>query len=115
MYTLARSARVPKTHLFIPAFRPSTITRQLGSSTKFYKEDKNLLPKQHDPKDTRHEGQFSRTDNTFSVHYPEENELPRSAPVQVGTHGNSMRSICNLSITGPRCDPFQTHACSLFA
>lgn len=86
MFTLVRSARVPKTLLFTPAFKPSTITRQLGSSTKFYKEDKNLQPKQHDPKDTRHEGQFSRTDNTLSVHYPEENELPRSAPVQVGIH-----------------------------
>ena len=87
MFTLVRSAKVPKSLLFTSVFKPSTIIRQLGSSTKFYKEDKNLLPKQHDPKDTRHEGQFSRTDNTFSVHYPEENELPRSAPVQVSICG----------------------------
>ena len=82
------------------SFKPAQSLRSITTTTKFYKEDKHSLPTFVDPKDTKHEGQFSRTDNTVSIEYPEEHELPRSAPVQGRGSIHFKRTLASFSLEG---------------
>ncbi|TLD38968.1 gb [Venturia nashicola] len=47
-----------------------------------------------------HEGQFSRTDNTVEVKYPEEKDLPRSTPVQGRGGPHFKRTLASFSLDG---------------
>ena len=108
MLTLARSARVivaPTTSkaVVVSTFKPSNILRPITTSTKLYKEDKQSLPAHIDTKDTRHEGRFSRTDNTVSIEYPDEHDLPRSTPVQGRGAIHLKRTLASFSLEGRSC------------
>lgn len=86
-----------------PTLKPTIILRPITTSTKLYKEDKRSFPLHHDPKDTKHEGQFSRTDNKVSIEYPQEHELPRSAPVQGRGAIHFKRTLASFSLEGRSC------------
>ena len=45
-----------------------------------------------------HEGQYSRTDNTIRVEYPEEEDLPRQKPVQGRGGMHSKRTLASFSL-----------------
>lgn len=47
-----------------------------------------------------HEGQFSRTDKTIRVEYPEEEDLPSSAPVQGRGGHHFKRTLATFSLEG---------------
>ncbi|QDS69301.1 hypothetical protein FKW77_002736 [Venturia effusa] len=47
-----------------------------------------------------HEGQFSRTDNTVEVKYPDEKDLPRSTPVQGRGGPHFKRTLAAFSLDG---------------
>lgn len=47
-----------------------------------------------------HEGQFSRTDNTVEVKYPDEKDLPRSTPVQGRGGPHFKRTLASFSLDG---------------
>ncbi|KAE9966745.1 hypothetical protein BLS_006817 [Venturia inaequalis] len=47
-----------------------------------------------------HEGQFSRTDNTVEVKYPEEKDMPRSTPVQGRGGPHFKRTLASFSLDG---------------
>lgn len=105
--TLTRSAKAMtgRTTVFRPVvastYKPTKSIRPLTSSTKLYKEDKRSP--YVDPNDTTHEGQFSRTDNKVSIEYPEEHELPRSAPVQGRGAIHFKRTLPSFSLEGRSC------------
>lgn len=80
--------------------KPVNIVRPLTSSTKLYKEDKRSAQDVIESDDTTHEGSFSRTDNTVSIAYPEEHEMPRSAPVQGRGGLHFKRTLASFSLEG---------------
>lgn len=47
-----------------------------------------------------HEGQFSRTDNTVQIKYPEEKDLPPSTPVQGRGGPHLLRTLPTFSMEG---------------
>lgn len=47
-----------------------------------------------------HEGQYSRTDNRISVEYPEEEDLPRSLPVQGRGGPHLKKTLASFSLEG---------------
>lgn len=47
-----------------------------------------------------HEGQFSRTDKTIQIEYPEEGELPSSKPVQGRGGFHFKRTLASFSLEG---------------
>ena len=100
--TLIASATAPKT-LPLSCLKHINALRPLTTSTKLYKEDKQSWPSHLDPKDGKHEGQFSRTDNTVSIEYPEEHELPRSAPVQGRGAIHFKRTLAAFSLEDRSC------------
>lgn len=105
---LARSTKaitaVTTRPVLTATFKPTNTLRPITSSTKLYKEDKrSSLPSHVDPHDTTHEGQFSRTDNKVSIGYPEEHELPRSAPVQGRGAIHFKRTLSSFSLEGRSC------------
>ena len=79
--------------------KPTAIRRPITSTTKFYKEDQRS-PFANTNGDTSHEGQFSRTDNKVSIEYPEEADLPRSAPVQGRGSIHFKRTLASFSLEG---------------
>ena len=86
------------------AYKPIKTLRPIATSTKLYKEDKqSSLPSHYNPNDTTHEGQFSRTDNKVSIEYPQEHELPRSAPVQGRGAIHFKRTLSSFSLEGRSC------------
>ena len=72
--------------------KPIDIVRPITCSTKLYKEDKRT--------DSEHEGTFARTDKAVRVEYPEEHELPRSAPVQGRGGMHFKRTLASFSLEG---------------
>ena len=77
-------------------FKPITILRPLTCTTKLYKEDKRTgLEDEHE-----HEGIFARTDKAVRVQYPEEGDLPRSAPVQGRGGLHFKRTLASFSLEG---------------
>ena len=50
--------------------------------------------------DSSHEGQFSRTDNKVSIEYPEEDQMPRSAPVQGRGSIHFKRTLASFTLEG---------------
>ena len=84
-----RLTSVPKT------FKSINITRPITSTTKLYKEDKRS-----GTSDAEHEGTFARTDRDVRVHYPEEHDMPRSAPVQGRGGMHFKRTLAAFSLEG---------------
>ena len=71
------------------------------------KSDKSDLEDRHDEFSTagkrgafEHEGQFSRTDNTIKIEYPEEEKMPRSKPVQGRGGFHFKRTLASFSLEG---------------
>jgi D-arabinitol 2-dehydrogenase len=59
------------------------------------------LPLQRDQKkDEEHEGSFARTDSSVQVEYPEEGDLPSSAPVQGRGGLHFKRTLASFSLEG---------------
>lgn len=81
------------------SLKPIRITRPITSTAKLYKEDKNSGVTGADG-DTTHEGRFSRTDNMVSFAYPEEDDMPRSAPVQGRGGLHFKRTLPSFSLEG---------------
>jgi D-arabinitol 2-dehydrogenase len=85
-------------------------SRPFSSSTQLFEDDKNRSPSDqaiHDATTAgepgasgEHEGQFSRTDNTVVVKYPEEEDLPRSTPVQGRGGPHFKRTLASFSLDG---------------
>ncbi|KAL8822277.1 MAG: hypothetical protein Q9191_006985 [Dirinaria sp. TL-2023a] len=94
------TARCVRPTFVTSAFKPATILRPITSTTKLYKEDQSRLPPSVDLSDTSHEGQFSRTDNKVSIEYPDEDQLPRSAPVQGRGSIHFKRTLASFSLEG---------------
>lgn len=100
------------------AVRPPTFTaapiantlRTFTSSTSVLekKPDGSEIEDEHDrystagqPGETQHEGQFSRTDNTIRVEYPDdESHLPSSKPVQGRGGFHFKRTLASFSLEG---------------
>lgn len=83
----------------VTSFKPINITRPITSTSKLYKEDKGS-GKDVTGGDTAHEGSFSRTDNTVSFVHPEEDEMPRSTPVQGRGGLHFKRTLASFSMEG---------------
>jgi len=47
-----------------------------------------------------HEGQFARTDETITVEYPEEQDLPRGVPLQGRGGPHFKRTLASFSLEG---------------
>lgn len=47
-----------------------------------------------------HEGQYARTDESVRVEYPEEEDLPRSAPIQGRGGRHMLRTLASFSLDG---------------
>ena len=77
-------------------FKPITIIRPLTCTTKLYKEDKRT----GSVGEHQHEGNFARTDKDVRVEYPEEGDLPRSAPVQGRGGLHFKRTLASFSLEG---------------
>ena len=59
------------------------------------------LPLQRDEKkEEEHEGSFARTDSSVQVEYPEEGDLPSSAPVQGRGGLHFKRTLASFSLEG---------------
>jgi hypothetical protein len=58
------------------------------------------LPLQRDEKKGEHEGSFARTDSSVQVEYPEEGDLPSSAPVQGRGGLHFKRTLASFSLEG---------------
>jgi len=72
--------------------RPSTcFQRLIHSSTPLRRDEK---------KDEIHEGSFARTDSSVQVEYPEEGDLPSSAPVQGRGGLHFKRTLASFSLEG---------------
>lgn len=93
------------------AARPPTgaaLTRQIVRGlrvTPSAREKEDDIKDKHDEYSTagtpgafEHEGQFSRTDNTIRVEYPEEDELPSSVPVQGRGGFHFKRTLSSFSL-----------------
>ena len=74
------------------------IVRPLTCSTKLYKEDKRTGTSDGSRKE--HEGTFARTDKGVRVDYPEEIDLPASAPVQGRGGMHFKRTLASFSLEG---------------
>jgi hypothetical protein len=48
----------------------------------------------------KHEGEFSRTDKTIRIEYPDEAEMPRSAPIQGRGGSHYKRTLATFSLEG---------------
>lgn len=101
------------------AVRPPTFTaapiansfRTFAQSSSIRAEkraDGSLVEDEHDrystagqPGETKHEGQFSRTDNSIRVEYPDdESHLPSSTPVQGRGGFHFKRTLASFSLEG---------------
>lgn len=80
-------------------FRPIDTVRPLTSSTKLYKEGKHSAPTGSSG-ENEHEGTFARTDREVRVEYPEEQDLPRSKPVQGRGGMHFKRTLASFSLDG---------------
>lgn len=69
------------------------------SSTTFYKKEKTSA-EGFPGGDVTHEGSFSRTDKNVSFPQPEENNMPRSTPVQLRGGLHSRPTLASLSLEG---------------
>lgn len=93
---LVTSSTLRFTSNTLNTFKPITIIRPLTCTTKLYKEDKRTgSAGEHE-----HEGSFARTDKAVRVRYPEEGDLPRSAPVQGRGGLHFKRTLASFSLEG---------------
>ena len=99
-HVIRQSSRLNLTSNVVTSIKPIHIIRPLTSTTKLYKEDKHSPRNAFESNDNSHEGSFSRTDNTVSIAYPEEHEMPRSAPVQGRGGLHFKRTLASFSLEG---------------
>lgn len=91
---LRQTARVAR------ASRTPIVTRPLPSIAT-YRSIHDSPPLQRDEKkDEEHEGSFARTDPTVEVEYPEEGDIPSSAPVQGRGGLHFKRTLASFSLEG---------------
>jgi D-arabinitol 2-dehydrogenase len=72
--------------------KPSVWPQRLIHSTVSLRRDEK--------KDETHEGSFARTDSSVQVEYPEEGDLPSSAPVQGRGGLHFKRTLASFSLEG---------------
>jgi D-arabinitol 2-dehydrogenase len=91
---LRQTARAARTSLgsISARSRPSVCPQQLIHSTASLQLDEK--------KDETHEGSFARTDSSVQVEYPEEGDLPSSAPVQGRGGLHFKRTLASFSLEG---------------
>lgn len=85
-------------------------SRPFSSSTPLFEDDERRSPSDQAIHDATtagepgasglHEGQFSRTDNTVVVKYPEDEDMPRSKPVQGRGGPHFKRTLASFSLDG---------------
>ncbi|MCJ1473908.1 hypothetical protein MMC13_002564 [Lambiella insularis] len=96
---LMRSSQMSSLRLAFNTVKPSNPTRlvrPITSTSKLYKEknDRSQAP------NAEHEGTYARTLNTVRVEYPDENEMPRSKPVQGRGGIHNKRTLASFSLEG---------------
>lgn len=97
LFAAATKARV--TPFSVLTSKPIAVGRPITTSSKLYREDSHL-PASVDVGDGSHEGQWSRTDNKVSIEYPDEKDMPRSAPVQGRGSIHFKRTLASFSLEG---------------
>ncbi|MCJ1239971.1 hypothetical protein MMC14_007970 [Varicellaria rhodocarpa] len=83
------------TSVLLNTSKPTYAVRSITSSSKLYKEDKSTSPG-----NPEHEGTFARTDRALRVEYPEEHDMPKSAPVQGRGGMHFRRTLASFSLEG---------------
>jgi D-arabinitol 2-dehydrogenase len=91
---LRQTARVARTSSELVSARsgPSVCPQRLIHSTAPHRRDEK--------KNEDHEGSFARTDSSVQVEYPEEGDLPSSAPVQGRGGLHFKRTLASFSLEG---------------
>lgn len=96
--SLRSTTPIPRvTSTVLNKVKPVNTIRPWTSSTKLYKEDKHSAPT---ASGGEHEGTFARTDRDVRVEYPEEQDLPRSKPVQGRGGMHFKRTLASFSLDG---------------
>lgn len=77
-------------------------TRQTPSLSLFFQRSIHATStlRRDEKKDEEHEGSFARTDSSVQVEYPEEHDLPSSAPVQGRGGLHFKRTLASFSLEG---------------
>jgi hypothetical protein len=85
----------------VRASQPSIATRQTPSlSLSLQRSIHATSTLRRDEKEEEHEGSFARTDSSVQVEYPEEHDLPSSAPVQGRGGLHFKRTLASFSLEG---------------
>jgi D-arabinitol 2-dehydrogenase len=84
----------------VPRAIPASVRRQLHVSENLRHADKKPTTFASAADTTEHEGSFARTDASVQVEYPEENELPSSAPLQGRGGLHFKRTLASFSLEG---------------
>ena len=87
-----QSARALRTSSRVPAAAVAPLLRLLSTTASTHDDKKYQSPGD--------EGQFARTDDTVRVKYPEEKDMPRSAPVQGRGGMHYRRTLPTFSLQG---------------
>jgi D-arabinitol 2-dehydrogenase len=87
----ARAARASSEPIAAGSRSSICSQRLIHSSTPLRRDEK---------KDEIHEGSFARTDSSVQVEYPEEGDLPSSAPVQGRGGLHFKRTLASFSLEG---------------
>ena len=79
LFAVATAPRLPSTAACV---RSDSIWRQLSTTSIRRREEDDHPIHKYAGGDTTHEGSFSRTDKIINIEHPEEEDYPRSNPVQ---------------------------------
>ena len=85
--------------------KPAYTIRPLTCSSKLYKEDKrsSRVAERALENEDKHEGAFSRTDNTVQIEHPDEESHPPSAPVPGRGGMHFKRTLASFSLEKKVC------------
>jgi len=103
-FSASNSASRP-TALVAPSQCANNFKRFTTTPNRFDRDEKDP---EHDAASTsgkpgeysKNEGQYARTDNTVRVDYPEEDQLPRSTPLQGRGGVHTLRTLASFSMEG---------------
>ncbi|TVY62900.1 D-arabinitol 2-dehydrogenase [ribulose-forming] [Lachnellula suecica] len=86
-----RASRIPIAARTTPSLSLSS-QRSIHSTSSLRRDEKK--------DDTEHEGSFAKTDGSIQIEYPEEHDLPSSAPVQGRGGLHFKRTLASFSLEG---------------
>lgn len=93
--------RAPSVHQFVAG--PAATRSFLASAFKLEasKGDFESATTTGEPGESGdHEGKFARTDEAVRIEYPEEEDMPRSVPVQGRGGSHNLRTLASFSLEG---------------